>query len=103
MSTLTCWRRSWSGVPDDKWGERPLAAVVIREGHSVTAADLRAFLDGRVAHWQVPERWTFIAEVPRRRSGKSTRRWYGSATPRSASTSRTPDLPGAVTRCTSPV
>jgi len=31
------------GVPDDKWGERPLAAVVIREGHSVTAADLRAF------------------------------------------------------------
>ncbi len=58
------------GVPDDKWGERPLAAVVIREGHSVTATDLRAFLDGRVAHWQVPERWTFIAEVPKTSVGK---------------------------------
>jgi len=58
------------GVPDEKWGERPLAAVVVREGHEVTPADLRAFLDGRVARWQVPERWTFIAEVPKTSVGK---------------------------------
>jgi len=58
------------GVPDEKWGERPLAAVVVREGHQVTPADLRAFLDGRVARWQVPERWTFIAEVPKTSVGK---------------------------------
>jgi fatty-acyl-CoA synthase len=58
------------GVPDDKWGERPLAAVVLREGHSVTPEALRQFLDGRVAHWQVPERWTFIDEVPKTSVGK---------------------------------
>ncbi len=58
------------GVPDDKWGERPLAAVVLREGRVVTPEQLREFLDGRVAHWQVPERWTFIAEVPKTSVGK---------------------------------
>ncbi len=58
------------GVPDDKWGERPLAAVVVREGRKVTPEQLREFLDGRVAHWQVPERWTFIAEVPKTSVGK---------------------------------
>jgi fatty-acyl-CoA synthase len=58
------------GVPDDKWGERPLAAVVLREGHSVTPQVLREYLDGRVAHWQVPERWTFIDEVPKTSVGK---------------------------------
>src|SRR4051812_13693078 len=58
------------GVPDDRWGERPLAAVVLREGHPVTPQTLREFLDGRVAHWQVPERWTFIDEVPKTSVGK---------------------------------
>jgi fatty-acyl-CoA synthase len=58
------------GVPDDRWGERPLAAVVVREGRTVTPAQLREFLDGRVAHWQVPERWAFIAEVPKTSVGK---------------------------------
>src|SRR5215467_5439400 len=42
------------GVPDEKWGERPLAAVVLRDGASVTPAELRDFLAGRVPRWQVP-------------------------------------------------
>jgi len=58
------------GVPDEKWGERPLAAVVLREGASVTAADLRGFLADRVPRWQVPERWSFIGEVPKTSVGK---------------------------------
>ncbi|MDQ1179230.1 long-chain fatty acid--CoA ligase [Rhodococcus sp. SORGH_AS_0301] len=58
------------GVPDDKWDERPLVAVVVREGQTVTAEELRDFLDGRVAHWQLPERWTFIDEVPKTSVGK---------------------------------
>jgi fatty-acyl-CoA synthase len=58
------------GVPDDKWGERPLATVVVAEGAEVTAAELRAFLEGKVAHWQVPERWSFIDEVPKTSVGK---------------------------------
>jgi len=58
------------GVPDDKWGERPLATVVIRDRASVTAAELRDFLAGRVPRWQLPERWSFIAEVPKTSVGK---------------------------------
>ncbi len=58
------------GVPDEKWGERPLACVVVREGQTVTPEELREFLSGRVADWQVPERWTFIDEVPKTSVGK---------------------------------
>jgi len=58
------------GVPDDKWGERPLACVVVLPGESVTAEELRTFLAGRVPRWQLPERWSFIAEVPKTGVGK---------------------------------
>jgi fatty-acyl-CoA synthase len=58
------------GVPDEKWGERPLATVVVLDGESVTADELREFLSGQVAHWQVPERWAFIDEVPKTSVGK---------------------------------
>jgi fatty-acyl-CoA synthase len=58
------------GVPDEKWGERPLAAVVVKDGASVTAADLRAFLSSQVPRWQLPERWSFIGEVPKTSVGK---------------------------------
>ncbi|HJQ46649.1 MAG TPA: long-chain fatty acid--CoA ligase [Amycolatopsis sp.] len=58
------------GVPDEKWDERPLVAVVVREGQRVTAADLRDFLADKVAKWQLPEHWTFIDEVPKTSVGK---------------------------------
>ncbi len=58
------------GVPDDKWGERPLATVVVLPGAEVTVAELRAFLAERVPRWQLPERWCFIAEVPKTGVGK---------------------------------
>jgi len=58
------------GVPDEKWDERPLACVVLRDKADVTADQLRAFLAERVAKWWVPERWTFIDEVPKTSVGK---------------------------------
>ena len=58
------------GVPDPKWEERPLACVVCADGSTVTAGDLSAFLAGKVATWQVPERWSFIDEVPKTSVGK---------------------------------
>ncbi|MCP9952002.1 long-chain fatty acid--CoA ligase [Actinomadura madurae] len=58
------------GVPDDRWQERPLASVVVREGARVTAEQLKEFLAGRIAKWQLPERWAFIAEVPKTSVGK---------------------------------
>jgi acyl-CoA synthetase (AMP-forming)/AMP-acid ligase II len=58
------------GVPDEKWGERPLATVVVQDGAECTAAELREFLDGKVPRWQLPERWCFITEVPKTSVGK---------------------------------
>jgi fatty-acyl-CoA synthase len=58
------------GIPDEKWTERPLACVVLRPDASATAAELASFLEAKVAHWQVPENWTFIAEVPKTTVGK---------------------------------
>jgi len=58
------------GVPDEKWGERPLATVVLKPDASVTAGELRHFLAGKVPRWQLPERWSFITEVPKTSVGK---------------------------------
>ncbi|HUY51680.1 MAG TPA: long-chain fatty acid--CoA ligase [Streptosporangiaceae bacterium] len=58
------------GVPDEKWGERPLAAVVVASGATVTAEQLRSFLADQVPRWQLPERWSFIDEVPKTSVGK---------------------------------
>jgi fatty-acyl-CoA synthase len=58
------------GVPDDRWDERPLATVVLREGRTATPAELRDFLSAKVAKWQLPERWAFIAAVPKTSVGK---------------------------------
>jgi fatty-acyl-CoA synthase len=58
------------GVPDDRWGERPLATVVLKEGASASATELRDFLAGQLPRWQLPERWSFIVEVPKTGVGK---------------------------------
>jgi fatty-acyl-CoA synthase len=59
-------------VPDDKWGERPLATVVLREGSTADFTSLRDFLaaEGGIAKWQLPERWTIIEAVPKTSVGK---------------------------------
>ena len=58
------------GVPDDRWGERPLAMVVRAPDSAIDAAGLKEFLGSKVAAWQVPERWAFIDEVPKTSVGK---------------------------------
>jgi fatty-acyl-CoA synthase len=58
------------GVPDERWQERPLAAVVLNDGAEATPAELREFLADKVVRWWLPERWTFIGEVPRTSVGK---------------------------------
>ncbi|WP_034268914.1 long-chain fatty acid--CoA ligase [Haloechinothrix halophila] len=58
------------GIPDEKWDERPLVAVVLKEGEQVSAAELRDFLGDKVAKWQLPENWTFVDEVPKTSVGK---------------------------------
>jgi fatty-acyl-CoA synthase len=57
-------------VPDPKWDERPLAAVVRRAGSAVTDDQLREFLAERVAKWWLPERIEFVDEIPKTSVGK---------------------------------
>ena len=57
-------------VPDPKWDERPLAAVVLREGATATADELRDFLAPNFAKWWLPERFEFVAEIPKTSVGK---------------------------------
>jgi fatty-acyl-CoA synthase len=57
-------------IPDVKWDERPLAAVVLREGKSASADELREFLAPNFAKWWLPERFEFVAEIPKTSVGK---------------------------------
>jgi fatty-acyl-CoA synthase len=56
--------------PDEKWSERPLCCVVVREGAHVNAEDLLEHLRGRVAKWWLPDEFAFVAEVPKTSVGK---------------------------------
>jgi fatty-acyl-CoA synthase len=58
-------------IPDDKWSERPLVAVVAKPGRSPAPSDLVAFLAERGVHrsW-LPHKWTLISEVPKTSVGK---------------------------------
>jgi fatty-acyl-CoA synthase len=58
------------GVPDPRWDERPMACVVLRADSTTTAEELRSWLSERTAKFCVPERWSFIAEVPKTSVGK---------------------------------
>jgi fatty-acyl-CoA synthase len=58
------------GVPDPRWQERPLAAVVLREGVEAAPAELREYLSTLIPKWQLPERWTFLKAVPKTSVGK---------------------------------
>jgi fatty-acyl-CoA synthase len=57
-------------VPDDRWLERPLAVVVLREGAAATPDELRAFLEPHVVRWWIPERFEVVDEIPKTAVGK---------------------------------
>lgn len=65
------------GVPDEKWGERPLMIVIIRPDYQgkVTAADLKAFMkkaaeEGRLPKYGVPDRYEIVDEIAKTSVGK---------------------------------
>ena len=62
------------GVVDEKWGERPLAAVVPVSGASLDAGEVRAFLDGRIPKWWMPERIEFVDAIPKTSVGKFSKK-----------------------------
>jgi acyl-CoA synthetase (AMP-forming)/AMP-acid ligase II len=62
------------GVPDDRLGEVPLCVVLPAEGSELNEADLRTFLEPRLAAFKVPERFIFASDsLPRLGTGKIDR------------------------------
>jgi fatty-acyl-CoA synthase len=58
------------GVPDQKYGEELCACIVLRPGAQATAADIRAFCDGQIAHYKIPRYVRFVAAFPMTVTGK---------------------------------
>lgn len=58
------------GVPHPKWQERPLAAVVLKDGKTAKPEDLRDFLAATFAKWQLPDAFVFVEAIPRTSVGK---------------------------------
>jgi fatty-acyl-CoA synthase len=69
------------GVPDDKWGERPLAVVVLRAGSDVGPDELRSYLVDRVAKWGCPSDGPSWMLFRRRAWASSTRKRCACARP----------------------
>ena len=57
-------------IPDERWGERPMAVVVLREGTEAAPEQLREHLAQHFAKWQLPERFEFVEAIPRTATGK---------------------------------
>jgi len=61
--------------PDEKWGEVPAAYVVLKPGHSLDEPRLRAFLEGRIAHFKMPRQFLFGTDpLPKTGTGKILKR-----------------------------
>jgi fatty-acyl-CoA synthase len=56
--------------PDERWSERPLCCVVLREESDATATDLVEHLRPRVAKWWLPDEFAFVEEIPKTSVGK---------------------------------
>ena len=57
-------------IPDEKWSERPLAVVVLKEGQTATDDELREHLAPKFAKWWLPDRFEFVEEIPKTSVGK---------------------------------
>ena len=62
------------GLPHEKWIERPVAVVALREGLAVDEPSLQAWIGERVAKWQIPDRVVFVDAIPRTGVGKFLKR-----------------------------
>lgn len=63
-----------AGVPDEKWGQVPIAYIVAKTGISLKKEDLYEFCTGRMAKYKIPNDFIFIKELPRNAANKLLRR-----------------------------
>ena len=57
-------------LPHPKWDERPLLILVLKPNQTITALDMLAFLEGKIAKWWMPNDVVFVTEIPHTATGK---------------------------------
>ncbi|MFC3886749.1 AMP-binding protein [Bacillus songklensis] len=58
------------GVPDEKYGEKVMACIKLKEGSSLSTEEIREFCTGQLAHYKIPEYVMFVDNFPMTASGK---------------------------------
>lgn len=58
------------GKPHEKWGETPVAFLVLKAGATAEPVALKAFCREHLAHFKVPHEFHFVAELPKTSTGK---------------------------------
>ncbi|ORX56188.1 AMP-dependent synthetase and ligase [Hesseltinella vesiculosa] len=58
------------GTPDDKWGERPFAFVILKENQALSEADVIAFCKTQLAGFKCPAKVSFVTSIPKTGTGK---------------------------------
>ena len=62
------------GLPDQEYGERVTAFIVLREGHLPDPVSLKAFLKADLANFKVPKEFIIVEELPKSSTGKLLKR-----------------------------
>ncbi|MCB1901075.1 AMP-binding protein [Cognatazoarcus halotolerans] len=58
------------GVPDEKYGEELCAWIIVREGETLSADEIKAFCQGQIAHYKIPRYIKFVDSFPMTVTGK---------------------------------
>jgi fatty-acyl-CoA synthase len=63
------------GIADPQWGERPFALLVVHDGHTICAKDLKEHLkpfveEGHINKWAIPCQIAVVTEIPKTSVGK---------------------------------
>ena len=58
------------GIPDEKWGEVPMAVISIKQEHKLTAEELKEFCLSRLAKYKIPKNIEFVSVLPKNATGK---------------------------------
>jgi acyl-CoA synthetase (AMP-forming)/AMP-acid ligase II len=58
------------GIPDEKWGEKVVAAVVKKAGSGITPDQIQTRCREHLHDWKCPKQIVFVAELPRNTMGK---------------------------------
>lgn len=59
-----------TGIPDEKWGEKVVAAIVLKPGVTLTAKEVKDHCKRHLSDWKCPKEVFFVEELPRNRMGK---------------------------------